>query len=68
MVLATVTTHDYELHQMDVATILLHGDIEKDVFIHHATGIRDPSSPQLVCMLSKAIYGQKQALRMLDAN
>lgn len=28
---ATVAPHDLELHQMDVITAFLHGDIKKDI-------------------------------------
>lgn len=33
VLLATFTMHDLELHQMDIVTCFLHGDLDKDIFM-----------------------------------
>ena len=47
--LATVAVHNLELHQMDVVTAFLHGEIDKEIYMSVPSGFRDPSRPDLVC-------------------
>ena len=65
--LAIVAVNDLELHQMDVVTAFLHGDIDKDIYMSVPAGFRDPDRPELVCKLQKALYGLKQAPRLWHA-
>ncbi len=65
--LATVAVKYLELHQMDVVTAFLHGDIDKDIYMEVPAGLKDPSRSDLVCKLRKALYGLKQALRLWHA-
>ena len=67
VMLATVAVNDLELHQMDVVTAFLHGDIDKDIYMEVPGGFKDPSRPDLVCKLRKALYGLKQAPRLWHA-
>ena len=65
IIMALVAHFDLELHQMDVKTVLLIGDIEETIYIYiymvqsenFVTG--DPKN--MVCKLKKSIYGLKQA-------
>ena len=52
----------WELHQMDVNSAFLHGDLEEEVFMKMALGFAS-SSPNKVCHLKKSLYGLRQAPR-----
>lgn len=67
VMLATVAVHDLELHQMDVVTAFLHGELDTDIYMEIPAGFRTPSRQSLVCKLLKALYGLKQAPRLWHA-
>jgi Reverse transcriptase (RNA-dependent DNA polymerase) len=56
-----VAHYDLELHQMDVKTAFLNGDLDEDVYIDQPEGFSVEGKEQLVCKLKKSIYGLKQA-------
>ena len=64
LLLALVAHFDLELHQMDVVTAFLNGDLDEDIYMEQPEGCVDKSKPDHVCKLLKAIYGLKQAHRM----
>ncbi len=49
VMLATVAVNDLELHQMDVVTAFLHGDIDKDIYMEVPAGFKDLSRSDIVC-------------------
>ncbi|KAL6315384.1 hypothetical protein AAG906_000494 [Vitis piasezkii] len=51
IIMALVAHYDLELHQMDVKTAFLNGDINETIYMN------------MVCKLTKSIYGLKQASR-----
>jgi hypothetical protein len=61
--LALTAHHDWELHQMDVKSAYLNGDLEEDIYMTQPEGYQAPGREQLVCKLSKSLYGLKQAGR-----
>lgn len=63
IMLALVAHYDWELKQMDVTTAFLHGDLDKDIYMHQPEGFIDKSKPDHVCLLKKALYGLKQSPR-----
>jgi len=63
IIMALVAHYDLELHQMDVKTAFLNGDLEKDVYIDQPVGFIKEGKEHMVCKLKKSIYGLKQASR-----
>ena len=62
MFLSMVCQLDLHLHQMDVTTAFLYGDIDKEVFMKQPPGHSDGSDR--VCKLIRSLYGLKQAPRI----
>ena len=61
IVMDLVAHFDLELHQMDVKTAFLNGDLEEEVYMDQPQGFEATSKRNLVCRLKKSIYGLKQA-------
>ena len=61
VIMALVAHFDMELHQMDVKTAFLNGDLNEEVYMMQPEGFVANDSGTLVCRLKKSIYGLKQA-------
>lgn len=61
--MALVAHFDLELHQMDVKTAFLNGDLNEEVCMQHPQGFVGKGSEHLACKLKKSIYGWKQTSR-----
>jgi transposase InsO family protein len=61
--LSLVAHHDWELHQMDVKSAYLNGDLEEELYMKQPTGFVAAGAEKLVCRLNKSLYGLKQAGR-----
>ena len=61
IIMALVAHYDLELHQMDVKTAFLNGDLIEEVYMHQPEGFRVGGNDKLVCKLKRSIYGLKQA-------
>eukprot|EP00253_Pinus_taeda_P002291 PITA_02291 len=67
LVLSLVASFKWEVHQMDVKSTFLHGDLHEETYMEQPTGsIQTESS--LVCRPKKSLYGLKQAPRACDPN
>ena len=55
IVMALVAHFDLELHQMDVKTTFLNGDLHEDVYIDQLEGFQDKGKAHMVCKLKKFI-------------
>ena len=63
IIMALVAHFDLELHQMDVKTTFLNGELEEEVYMTQPEGFISEKGNHLVCKLKKSIYGLKQASR-----
>jgi hypothetical protein len=62
-IIALATSMGWRLHQMDVKTTFLNGEIEEEVYIEQPDGFVTHEKESHVCRLKKALYGLKQAPR-----
>jgi hypothetical protein len=63
IIMALVAHFDLELHQMDVKTTFLNGDLEENVYMKQPKGFVVNGKEHVGCRLKKSIYGLKQASR-----
>ena len=61
--LALANEHDLEVHQMDVKTAFLNGELDYDIYMSQPEGFVDEDKPNYVCKLRRSIYGLKQSAR-----
>ena len=59
-ILALGAIMDLEMHQMDVKTAFLNGDLEEDIYMDQPQGFVQGN---MVCKLKKSLYGLKQSPR-----
>jgi Reverse transcriptase (RNA-dependent DNA polymerase) len=65
-ILALATEHDLEVHQMDVKSAYLNGELKEDIFMEPPPGFDVPDG--MVLKLVKAVYGTKQGGRVWYEN
>jgi hypothetical protein len=63
IITALVAHYNLELHQMDVKTIFLNGDLYENVYMAQPKGFVIEEKENLGCHLTKSIYRLKQASR-----
>ncbi len=54
---------DLEIHQMDVKTAFLNGELEEDIYMDQPQGFVQDGKEHLVCKLKKSLYGLQQSRR-----
>jgi hypothetical protein len=63
IIMALVAHFDLELHQMDVKTAFLNGELSENVYMAQPKGFVIEGKEKLGCRLKRSIYGLKQASR-----
>jgi transposase InsO family protein len=63
LLLALTAMHGWFLHQMDVKTAFLHGDLDVPIYMEQPEGFVEAGKEHLVCRLKKSLYGLKQSGR-----
>eukprot|EP00253_Pinus_taeda_P023912 PITA_23912 len=62
LVLSFAASFKWEVHQMDVKSAFLHGELHEEIYMEQPIGFIQTDS-SLVCCLKKSLYGLKQAPR-----
>src|SRR5690606_32176623 len=63
VLLSFAVQSNMHVHQIDVTTAFLHGDLAETIYMQQPPGYVDVVKQDHVCLLKKAIYGLKQAGR-----
>ena len=66
LVLSFVASYKWEVHQMDVKSTFLHGDLHEAIYIEQPPGFIHNDSSLVFC-LKKSLYGLKQTPHAWDA-
>ena len=57
--LAITAIRNLQIHQMDVKTAFLNGDLEEEIYMEQPEGFVAPRQENKVCKLVKSLYGLK---------
>ncbi|XP_073152463.1 uncharacterized protein [Henckelia pumila] len=61
VLIAIATLNNLEIHQMNVKTAFLNGELEEEIYMTQPEGFIAPGQERKVCRLIKALYWLKQA-------
>ena len=65
--LAIASQHQLIVHQMDVKTAFLNGELKEEIFMRQPQGFIEGGEQMLVCKLLRSLYGLKQSARCWNA-
>nr|GEY56616.1 zinc finger, CCHC-type [Tanacetum cinerariifolium] len=60
LLIVMVSIHNLVIHQMDVKTTFLNGDLDEEVYMNQPQGFIMPGNKNKVCKLIKSLYGLKK--------
>ena len=61
--IALAAIHKLQLHQLDVATAFLNGELKEEIYMKQPEQFEVKGKEHLVCKLKRSIYGLKQSSR-----
>ena len=67
VLVALATVYGLQIHQMDVKTAFLNGDLEEEIYMEQPEGFITRGNEEKVCRLVKSLYGLKQAPKQWHA-
>ena len=62
-IIALAAKHNLRLHQVDITTAFLNGELKEDIFMKQPKGFEARGKEHMVCKLNRTIYGLKQSSR-----
>jgi hypothetical protein len=65
MIISLATSMGWKLHQMDVKTTFLNGEIGEEIYIEQPDGFIIHEKESHVCRLKKALYGTQEGTSIL---
>ena len=60
MIVGPAAKHTLKLHQQDVTTAFLNGQLQEEVYMEQPDGFIAEGQEKLACKLRRSIYGLKQ--------
>jgi hypothetical protein len=60
VLIALAASHDLLIHQMDVKTTFLNGELDEEIYMKQPEGFVMHGQENMVCRLRKSLYGLKQ--------
>lgn len=63
LVLFIALSQGWRIRQLDINYAFLNVDLTEEVYMKQPKGFEDPTQPNHVCRLNKALYGLKHASR-----
>jgi hypothetical protein len=61
VLLSLAASHGLLIHQMDIKTTFLNGELDEEIYMEHLAGFVANGQEGMVCKLLKSLYGLKQA-------
>ena len=61
LLIAITSVYNLEIHQMDVKTAFLNGELDEEIYMEQPEGFIVKGQEKKVCKLIKSLYGLKQA-------
>ena len=58
-----IVSHKWEVHQMDVKSVLLHGDLQEKIYLENPLGYAQ-NEPIPICFLQKISISLRKSLRL----